>query len=265
MGLGSKIAATLTSYAVPTLAGKFGWRMVPYVYGVATAVFAAAWHVLVSCCCPLACPIMHLTRPPPTVQATNEPRQSLADAGSPAKPKPKGKPEWGVLRVAAAQVTVWGHIVDNFMTYAMNQMGPLVYTVNFGIDAAAVGRFIAIPPTINVVGSFVVAALEGVLLKLGMAQMRIQRLMTAAGAITEVRRAPPGRPGLGADCSRSPYRPAAWPCSAVRRHRLQQRCGGAAWWLATCCTARGSSPTTRYVPRCRMCYSTFESSIGNMQ
>ena len=41
-------------------------------------------------------------------------------------------------------------------------------------------------------------ALEGVLLKLGMAQMRIQRLMTAAGAITEVRRrrssAPLGRP-----------------------------------------------------------------------
>ena len=80
-------------------------------------------------------------------------------------PEKKPEPEWGVLAVPAAQVTVWGHCVDNFMTYAMNQMGPMVYTMQFGIDAAAVGAWISIPPTVNVAGSFVVAALEGLLLK----------------------------------------------------------------------------------------------------
>ena len=186
MGLGTKVAATLTSWAVPFIATRLGWRAVAYVYGGCTAGFALLWHLLAS-----NAPRSSLAAPPGAQSKLVIDRDGRPV--SPAKPAPDGsqqKPkqkvaEWGVLRVRAAQATVWGHIVDNFMTYMMNQMGPIIFTEVCGVSTAAMGAFLAIPPTLNCVGSFAIAGIEALMLKSGMTQLRIQKLMTTLGSIIE--------------------------------------------------------------------------------
>ena len=162
MGLGSKIAATLTGWAVPALSSRWGWRSVPYVYGVATAVFAALWHFL----------------------ASNAPPSAEPASGAAAQ-KPKKKAEWGIMKVRAVQSTVWAHIVDNHMTYTMNQMGPIIYTSVCGVPAESMGIFLAIPPTLNVCGSFIVGRIEKQLLLRGLSSLRIQKVMSWAGGVVE--------------------------------------------------------------------------------
>jgi ACS family sodium-dependent inorganic phosphate cotransporter len=189
MGLGSKLAATVTGAAVPFIATRAGWRVVAYVYGGCTLCFAAAWHCLASNA-PRSS--SSAAAPPPNAGAEKEGAVAAGSAGavagrSRAQPAAatKAVAEWGVLRVRAAQATVWGHIADNFMIYMMNQMGPVIFTEVCGVSAGRLGGFLAIPPTVNSIGSFVVAGAEAVLLQRGLTPLRIQKMMTISGAVVQ--------------------------------------------------------------------------------
>lgn len=179
MGLGSKIASTLTGLAVPALAStRWGWRSVPYVYGFFTACFATAWHCLAS----------NAPKDLPAPAAAAD-----ADADAPAAktappPEKKKSVEWGIMTCLPVQATMWAHIVDNTMTYTMNQMGPVWYTSVCNVPATSMGLYLAIPPTLNVCGSFVVGRLEKQLLLRNTgsgeawSSLRIQKTMSTAYA-----------------------------------------------------------------------------------
>ncbi len=105
MGLGSKIASTLTGLAVPALATtRWGWRLVPYVYGIATAGMAVAWHCLAS----------NAPRSSTTTTAIGSEPGSSADAEAAADDSrpPKEQPgtnsaEWGIMSLLPVQATMW--------------------------------------------------------------------------------------------------------------------------------------------------------------
>ena len=74
------------------------------------------------------------------------------------------------------------------MTYTMNQMGPIWYTSVCSVPAERMGLFLSIPPTLNVLGSFVVGRIEKQLLLHGgenMSSLRIQKAMSVCGAVIE--------------------------------------------------------------------------------
>ena len=107
MGLGSKIASTLTGLAVPALAtSRWGWRLVPYVYGITTAGMAIAWHCLAS------------NAPTSSSEATAV-QLAEAQAAADAKTADASKPptsrkqpastsaEWGIMSLLPVQATMW--------------------------------------------------------------------------------------------------------------------------------------------------------------
>ena len=118
MGLGSKVASTLTGLAVPALAtSRWGWRLVPYVYGIATAAMAVAWH------CLAANAPRSVAATAAAAAAAAQPAADVSEAAPAAKAKAKTSAEWGIMGLLPVQATMWAHIVDNTMTYTMNQMG----------------------------------------------------------------------------------------------------------------------------------------------
>lgn len=118
------------------------------------------------------------------------------------------------MTLLPVQATMWAHIVDNTMTYTMNQMGPVWYTSVCNVPPKAMGIFLAIPPTLNVVGSFVVGRLEKWLLQKNMSSLRIQKVMTAAGGLVEA-----GFMLLFGRCSSAISATVAW-CGIVVGHLL---------------------------------------------
>ena len=103
MGLGSKVASTLTGLAVPALAtSRWGWRLVPYVYGITTAGMAAAWHCLAS----------NAPRSSSgqggSASSLNQPSSPSPKVGTLAKNQPSGKSaEWGIMTLLPVQATMW--------------------------------------------------------------------------------------------------------------------------------------------------------------
>jgi hypothetical protein len=74
------------------------------------------------------------------------------------------------------------------MTYTMNQMGPIWYTSVCSVPAERMGFYLSIPPTLNVLGSFVVGRIEKQLLVRGgknTSSMRIQKAMSICGGVVE--------------------------------------------------------------------------------
>jgi MFS family permease len=111
MGLGSKIASTLTGLAVPALAtSRWGWRLVPYVYGITTAGMAVAWHCLAS-----NAPRSRSNATAVQAESGSSPEAKVgdadvraADASRPAEAQPgSNAAEWGIMSLLPVQATMW--------------------------------------------------------------------------------------------------------------------------------------------------------------
>ena len=204
IALGSKAAGPLSNVAVPFLATTFGWRSVAYVYGSVTAVFAAAWHLCAS------------EEPPGTKtkegeeqeepaadgareEMTESERSTSLTAGSngrhgklrlvPAKDSPSRNKrraiEWAIFGEKAVWSTFFMHLAENNAYYAMMQLSPQIYTSLLGVAPGSLQNYLAIPPALNVCGSFVIAAIDGLLHRRQMPLLQIQKLMSMLGATVE--------------------------------------------------------------------------------
>ena len=198
IGLGGRVAGPVANWLVPFLAAsRFGWRSVAYLWGVSSGVFAVVWHLL----------------------AADAPAPELSEEGERAaistNDAPKSAVRWDIFKLPAALCVPWCHICDNNAMYSLAMLAPTVYTVRLGIAPQHLGPHLAIPPTLNVfgvcvrapaalfrlplissysyttdypwwrAGAFAIAALENALSARRISLVKVQKLFTGLGALTE--------------------------------------------------------------------------------
>lgn len=169
MSAGQYVANFLAALVTPLLARRFGWQAVPYTFGGVMAALTVVWH-----CCASEAP-----------EADDDAVQPQPKSGGQT---PRGGPQaagmgvsWAIFRVRGVQACLLSHISHNTMLYTLMQWAPTYYIECFGIPRAAIGRWLAVPATVNIWGGFLIGALEARCLQTGMPQLRVRRLFTAIG------------------------------------------------------------------------------------
>lgn len=157
--------------ATPRLASRArGWATAPAVYGCSAGVAGVLWHSF----------------------AKSHP-DKLSSAVAPAAPAPtqtKEEPkhttvEWAVFRTPAVLSIFACEIAYNNLTLTIETWAPTALASRFSLTPIQVGSLLAAPQAIRTFGGFVVAALESVLLRRGIAVLSIRKWMTAAAQIPE--------------------------------------------------------------------------------
>ena len=188
IGLGMRVGYPAAASFTPWLAQRFGWRAVPYVFGVPMAAFGVLWHFFAA------------ETPKDVASATTTPLQHSQptaldndDEGRPALVEsPKNKPElslkldlqvvdegdtneaqqqlddtkameWGIFRVPAVLAAVATHVASNNMGYTFLIWTPTYYNEVLKLSNMAAGAYISFPGTVGIWGPFIVRAIVPIL------------------------------------------------------------------------------------------------------
>lgn len=156
MAAGGHVSGFIAALAVPWLATRYGWQRVPIVWGSVFGALAVVWHVC----------------------ASDAPKTPVASVGPTAS---KGF-NLSVFSVGSVRAAMFNHFASNNMGYVFMQWAPTLYTQVHGVPAAQIGKWLAIPNTVNVLGSFLIGAIESRCLSQGMAVLRVRQLFTRWGS-----------------------------------------------------------------------------------
>ena len=184
MGLGGTVSQLIATAATPVMAGasRHGWQLAPIVYGGAIAVFTVLWQLIAQnkpTCAKSSSDAPDT--PPGTLGAT----AVLAAAKTEEKTQEKEGPavELGIFGVASAKAVIFAQIASNNAGYTLDLWAPTYFQEVLGCSPVHAGRLIALTAMVRPPTEFVVAAIEGVMMKLHWRTVSIRKACNAIACL----------------------------------------------------------------------------------
>jgi MFS family permease len=149
---GMQLGIVGTSFLTPVLATKFGWRLVPLAYGLATLAGAGAWQALAA-------------SSPRQARGVSVAELALLEADAAPGDAPLGaggrtrrdrEPfRARLLAHPSVVAAMWVNVADNSSMYTLQQWAPVWFMEVLGCSASTTGGYLAVANAVNVAGQFV--------------------------------------------------------------------------------------------------------------
>ena len=91
--------------------------------------------------------------------------------------------DWRIFRVQSVQAVVLLHIACNNLWTVFNSNVFIYFDEVLGCSTVATGRWLALPPLVQLVGNFVVAGIESALIARGWSTLSIRKTVTIWGSL----------------------------------------------------------------------------------
>ena len=91
--------------------------------------------------------------------------------------------DWRIFRVRSVQAVVLLHIACNNLWTVFNTNVFIYFDEVLGCSTIATGRWLALPPLVQLVGNFVVAGIESALIARGWSTLSIRKTVTMWGSL----------------------------------------------------------------------------------
>lgn len=181
MRLSAAAGEMFSKYTTPIISLRFGWQAVCYSYGGVSLGFAVLWGLFAR-------------SKPATVKKPAKDPTAATDVSSKQDDEDamvESKLEYSVLRVPAALACMFAHASCNNLGYTVSQWAPSYYAVVLHCDTLTTGKHLAVTAVVRFIGNFLGASLETALLKLGIKQLTIRRVVCLIVNAIQARPFPP--------------------------------------------------------------------------
>ena len=219
---GMQAGIVATTFLTPLLAAKFGWRLVPRLYGTALVIGGAIWQ-LVAVNTPagwkgiseeeLALLTQHKAKKDDGDAGEEHEEQKTSEASDASSTQaqavaPPLPPR--LLVHPSVLATFWINVADNAAMYTLQQWAAVWFTeralplhphpppipqrfnggspplpTDHGVSATRAGGFLAAANAVNVAGQFISAAVEDLLQRKGYSLLTIRRIGAGGGSFTQ--------------------------------------------------------------------------------